>query len=164
MPEYRFFSLRKSKVEEIHLLHFLAEGQGSRVLTCIKSGMSERGTAACSDCAKQSMSMKCHATLLTQPDTRRHIKRAAWEQQFTPRNNYAICAIKLEWPHTHLVIWLEHTYSPLIVADGWYDGVMGAVTHFFFFCPKEMCSFLRVYISSETYTTYSTCSPSPTVF
>lgn len=151
-------------MEEIHLLHFLAEGQGSRVLTCIKSGMSEfleRNSCMQRLCqTKHVNEVPCNSA---HSDTRRHIKRAAWEQQFTPRNNYAICAIKLEWPHTHLVIWLEHTYSPLIVADGCYDGVMGAVTPFFF-CPKEMCSFLRVYISSETYTTYSTCSPSPTVF
>lgn len=40
-----------------------------------------RGTAACIDCAKQSMSVNCHATLLTQSDTRRNVQRPAWEQQ-----------------------------------------------------------------------------------
>lgn len=41
-----------------------------------------RGTAARSDCARQSMSMNYHATLLTQLDTKSKSKMPAWEQHW----------------------------------------------------------------------------------
>lgn len=89
-----------------------------------------RGTAARSDCAKQSMSMNCHATLLTQSDTAGGIHKSALRTTVVLALAAGTFNLQSHVFRTH-----THTHYSLI-ADGCHHVVMAAIA--FPFLPQRL--------------------------